>query len=83
MAGEFTLTEFKTRKYLAPHHLQRIEDNIAEMIRKGIDVGAVLMVINFDDWELIHPDALIGPTHTVNVIVEKADVERIKAKLQC
>jgi hypothetical protein len=58
-----TLTEVKQRKLLAEHQIQHIEDDIAELIRDGkIDRdGGILMVINFEDYWLIHPSELVGP----------------------
>ena len=69
---------------LAEHQIQHIEDDIAELIRDGtIDRdGAIMMVINFEDYWLIHPSELVGPTNSVNIIAEEADVSRIRSKLQ-
>jgi hypothetical protein len=74
-----TLTEIKTRNLLAPHQIQKIEDDLVEYVRHGLD-GSIMMVINFDDWKLIHPSALAD--RSTNIIVEEEDVARVKAKLE-
>jgi hypothetical protein len=72
-----TLTEIKEHQWLQPHHIQRIEDQVASLIRRGL-AGGILLVITFDDVESIHPEALTGGC-SVNVLVEEADIARIKA----
>jgi hypothetical protein len=86
-----TLTEIKQNGWLQPHQIKQVEDMVAERIRQGDMLGDLgptkadnmsigfLMVLNFDDWHLVHPEALTE--RSVNVVVEKADVERIKTAM--
>jgi hypothetical protein len=74
-----TLTEIKARKLLAAHQIQHVEDDLTEMVRHGLD-GSIMMVINFEDWQLVHPSALAD--RSANIIVEEEDVARVKQKLQ-
>ena len=74
-----TLTKIKEQGWLREHQLQHVEDSLTKLVGGGLD-GGILMAINFEDWDLIHPDALTQ--QTVNIIAEKSDVLRIKEKLQ-
>jgi hypothetical protein len=75
------LSEIKKRGLLTPDQIKQVEDDVARMVRKGLDAG-IFMCINFEDWYLADPEALTGPTHTANIIVTADDVSAIKKNLE-
>ena len=65
-----TLAVIKQQKLLTEHQIQDIETQVTELVRQGIEDGTPIC-INFEGFG--------GPQCTVNVLVEEADIERIKA----